>query len=1317
MAPPRVPQAGKGGTSFTVAFTAPTKRPGISTGGHKRPSRNPPQSRITPPRVTSVKKQSVGVNLKGPRQGERDGSRTENMAFDPGGGGAAAGAVGEEVPRRPRIRPAPPLPKPEPKIVKPKGKMTQKGFEPEDYTFFDRAFGELSQHYLQLKTRAQAELVASSSRSGQPGPQWHSRRAETQADSSAPQGSQVFRSRLSKSDSNKKYPESLSEEYRPSRSAPARVIRGRRVITESPATPQGSPAQHKKASGKKCLVSHKKPRPASLGPGVNKQAGSEQAPPLPIKRTTWDLNGTLSEELNKLSEDKDPAAPQISDKDSSEKPLERENNLWGFVKTNLLAEGAAGTASPVPESSGVPGVRGGKVQPSHNSSRLQDILYGRANESPRASPASQQQQQQQQRAHSPGVSVGGGMTSTKHMSLLERKKKQWEEERAFLNAGCGFWGRAQPTEPQRPTPPTDKPPDHHVKQQQMQQQPQQYQAPTQQQQIQQTYQPPNPYRHPQQQQQQEQVYQNGAAQSQPRTYQQAPHPYPPMSAPQQQHHQAYPAVTTQQLEEKKRQKAVEEERERREAAIWEERVREQQEREARELQEEIRKKKEKEEAEERRQQQLQTAIKEAAEKAKKEKSVHKYGHIRSLSSSASLPEVREEGDDQPPPHTSGCSTTPRRRHHTTHARPSPPPTPSPQRQRQQQLHEQTNPSESSTEQQESSLTHQEPSRPSTLKPQLSADADERTRLLRTLGIAPEMLLASSGLLDRSSLLSLLQAITGQQRLISNAPNDYAGDYVTDRIITPTKYRGPPSRDCGIQCDDSLPDRRTSPRRESRRRLSRKTASLPRDSGQSSDARPPWGHNQSDRPYRKQSEKDPYSNRRLRRRAARSLSRCERDTPSEESDPPQVHRRRRKTWDKSRQESLSSDISRSPSPRDRRRGSRPSVTTKQWPTIKPSLTPALHRPPTPEHRRSPVSPHFLAPPPETLGKEANEEGEHDPPSGSQSPLAENPVDSQPPPAVRSTSPPVPALMRKLTGQSSFDVPEYPPGTMPPFVDATSTEAPAAAANDDSTQDTNEASADAPSTEVASRPSSPPIPTVLKRMQSADSSLTLPELPQPPSRPTSRPPSANGLSPAKCLSAGGLTTTKGATLPGRGRAESARSARSSSQPPSPTSRPPTPRRLPPMIPSKSEEVVSMPGQENALRPSSPPVPALARRLSATSRIGQLPPDNSVDRQLTPVETPGSPRHQPAASSPASAATSGVSSRPGSATSGQEEDVRTVSVTSSGYESGRRSSGEPKSLSEPLVSPDKWVILKSLSSLRQNLWRRHQELSHHPDSDGSS
>ena len=93
--------------------------------------------------------------------------------------------------------------------------------------------------------------------------------------------------------------------------------------------------------------------------------------------------------------------------------------------------------------------------------------------------------------------------------------------------------------------------------------------------------------------------------------------------------------------------------------------------------------------------------------------------------SASLPEVREEGDDQPPPHTSGCSTTPRRRHHTSHARPSSPPTPSPQRQRHQQPHEQANISETGAEQQESSsLAHQEPARPSTLKVKKETQASQ-----------------------------------------------------------------------------------------------------------------------------------------------------------------------------------------------------------------------------------------------------------------------------------------------------------------------------------------------------------------------------------------------------------------------------------------------------------------------------------------------------------------------------------------------------------------------------------------------------------------
>ncbi|KAG0714846.1 hypothetical protein GWK47_013334 [Chionoecetes opilio] len=129
-----------------------------------------------------------------------------------------------------------------------------------------------------------------------------------------------------------------------------------------------------------------------------------------------------------------------------------------------------------------------------------------------------------------------------------------------------------------------------------------------------------------------------------------------------------------------------------------------------------------------------------------------------------------------------------------------------------------------------------------------------------------------------------------------------------------------------------------------------------------------------------------------------------------------------------------------------------------------------------------------------------------------------------------------------------------------------------------------------------------------MQSTDASLTLPELPLPLSRPNSRPPSASGLSPATCLSAAGLTASKGLTLPGSSRTESALSGRNSSRPPSPSSRPPTPRRLPPMTPSKSDEGVATSPQENVLRPSSPPVPALSRRLSINSRVGQLPADNS-------------------------------------------------------------------------------------------------------------
>ncbi|XP_042236608.1 alpha-protein kinase 1-like [Homarus americanus] len=244
-------------------------------------------------------------------------------------------------------------------------------------------------------------------------------------------------------------------------------------------------------------------------------------------------------------------------------------------------------------------------------------------------------------------------------------------------------------------------------------------------------------------------------------------------------------IIKQQLEEKRRQKTLEEEKEKREAAMWEERVREQQEKEAREYQEEIRKKKEKEEAEERRQIQLQSAIKEASERAKKEKSVIKYGHIRSLSSSGPLPEVREEADD-PVSLTPRSATTPRQRHHhrrqlshdlnqstveEQQPRPSSPPPPQPQHEQPQQQQQQL----------------QEP-QPTTPHPQkVGGDTEELARLLRSLGITPEVLLASSGLLDRGQRLLGLSTTTRVT--------------ITNRIIT-TKYRGPPSRKCGTQCDPS-----------------------------------------------------------------------------------------------------------------------------------------------------------------------------------------------------------------------------------------------------------------------------------------------------------------------------------------------------------------------------------------------------------------------------------------------------------------------------------------------------------------------------------
>ncbi|KAG7160729.1 putative Coiled-coil domain-containing protein 66-like [Homarus americanus] len=217
-------------------------------------------------------------------------------------------------------------------------------------------------------------------------------------------------------------------------------------------------------------------------------------------------------------------------------------------------------------------------------------------------------------------------------------------------------------------------------------------------------------------------------------------------------------IIKQQLEEKRRQKTLEEEKEKREAAMWEERVREQQEKEAREYQEEIRKKKEKE--------------------------------------SGPLPEVREEADD-PVSLTPRSATTPRQRHHhrrqlshdlnqstveEQQPRPSSPPPPQPQHEQPQQQQQQL----------------QEP-QPTTPHPQkVGGDTEELARLLRSLGITPEVLLASSGLLDRGTLLTLLHTSSGQRLLGLSTTTRVT---ITNRIIT-TKYRGPPSRKCGTQCDPS-----------------------------------------------------------------------------------------------------------------------------------------------------------------------------------------------------------------------------------------------------------------------------------------------------------------------------------------------------------------------------------------------------------------------------------------------------------------------------------------------------------------------------------
>lgn len=114
---------------------------------------------------------------------------------------------------------------------------------------------------------------------------------------------------------------------------------------------------------------------------------------------------------------------------------------------------------------------------------------------------------------------------------------------------------------------------------------------------------------------------------------------------------------------------------------------------------------------------------------------------------------------------------------------------------------------------------------------------------------------------------------------------------------------------------------------------------------------------------------------------------------------------------------------------------------------------------------------------------------------------------------------------MTGQSSFDIPEYAPGTASADTEPLTADAPGAGTN--SHLDNSPPGANSFGTALPIHPSSPTISTVLKRMQSSEFSLTLPEL--PPSRPTSRPPSANSISLTTCIS-GGALPERDSILPG-------------------------------------------------------------------------------------------------------------------------------------------------------------------------------------------
>ncbi|KAF2363325.1 hypothetical protein FHG87_005917 [Trinorchestia longiramus] len=459
-------------------------------------------------------------------------------------------------------------------------------------------------------------------------------------------------------------------------------------------------------------------------------------------------------------------------------------------------------------------------------------------------------------------------------------------------------------------------------------------------------------------------------------------------------------VIERQLAEKKRLKEEEEERERKEAKLWDERIKKQQEEDAREYQEELNRRRQKEEAEQRRQEQLQEALKKAEQRARQEKEEKKtkiLSHAQAAGTSIPLDDPQdktntEEFSTKPVQSTSDASRRNKRPRTNTSAAPetsSGNSQPSLESFHANNVHHKNNthspsskpnnvppqvPQQSVAPQAQNASAYSPASAPPALSSnQLSSGVPlptpdlvaARIKLLTALGLTPDYLV-STGLLDRNTLLSLLgvgyeskfpPAGSGPPSTTCIVGAGGAPAYISDRLLTPRKYRD--YRECGTQCEVSSSRSRNEDADSTGTRPRRSKATAHRR-GSANEDRPPWNRHRSDRPYRKQSEKDLASSRRLRRKQPnRSLSASGGDT--EESDavsgtdrPTRMSQPRplRRTWDQSRQDSMSSDQSRSPSPSEDSNLQRSH--SRSTPMIKSLITPVYK-----DQHRSRKSTHLLS----------------------------------------------------------------------------------------------------------------------------------------------------------------------------------------------------------------------------------------------------------------------------------------------------------------------------------------------------------------------